>query len=102
MGETTPVHVRGIPDAVAFRVDGAPATGRIVLLEFGAARPDLAHFGTCERAWRFGETRIRCLVPDASGTGPGQRPEAAPEHPFDSAAARVPWVRWRSRPTTRS
>ena len=63
LGSTTPVRVAGIPDAVSFRIDGAPATGRIVLLEFGASRPDLHSFGRCAPVWTFSETRIRCLVP---------------------------------------
>jgi hypothetical protein len=64
LGHATPNRV-DIPDSVAYRVDGAPATGRIVLLEFGASRPDLGAFRRCAPVWTYGETRIRCLVAEA-------------------------------------
>ena len=60
LGRTTPVHVAGIPDEVAFRIHGAPATGRIVLLEYGVTRPDLSRFERCGSTWSYGDARIRC------------------------------------------
>lgn len=61
VGATSRTRV-DIPDSIAYRVRGAPATGRIVLLEFGANHPDLARFGRCATTWAYSESRIRCLV----------------------------------------
>jgi hypothetical protein len=66
LGAARPTRV-DIPDSVAYRITGAPPTGRIVLVEFAASRPDLRSFGRCAPVWTYGETRIRCLVPRRSG-----------------------------------
>jgi hypothetical protein len=66
LGPTARVRLRSIADSVAYRVEGAPATGRIVLLEFGASHPDLSRFDTCAHVWTFDSSRVRCLVTGAA------------------------------------
>ncbi len=65
LGPVTPTTV-DLEDAVGYRLTGAPRTGRIWLIEYGAARPALADYEQCASPWRHGETIILCLQPRGS------------------------------------
>jgi hypothetical protein len=50
-----------IPDTDSYRLTGAPATGRIWLVEYGSSRPPLTDYVRCGPAWTHGETTLLCL-----------------------------------------
>jgi hypothetical protein len=60
-GETRTVRIPGLPDAHALQIEGAPRTGRIILLEYGVSRPSLARFRRCAPTFTYGDSRIFCL-----------------------------------------
>jgi uncharacterized membrane protein len=63
LGNTRHVELPGLPDADALLLTAGKRTGRIWLLEFGAARPSLRAFRRCAPTWTYSESRVLCLVP---------------------------------------
>jgi uncharacterized membrane protein len=69
LGPTRHVALSGVPDADALLLTSGTPTGRIWLLEFGAARPSLRSYRRCAPTWTYSESRVLCLVPRADGAG---------------------------------
>ena len=60
LGPTSPIEVE-IEDTDAYRLRGAPDTGRIWLVRYGSVRPALEGYRRCAPPWRHGETVVLCL-----------------------------------------